>query len=458
MQKKIVLTLFPSILLPLFLTGQDIKPESMGLRKDPQWLQSYQGEGVLSTSLDVDEQGNVYTAGTFERYFSVEDSSFESAPWVRRESFPNTPFVQKHDALGNYQWTVTVAGQGRIHDLVVEESGSIVFCGEAWDRPLVVRSVNGNKDTVLKNKEHYHGLFVIRLSKEGDHLASMFFGEYNNASAEAIAIDSKGGLVLAGNYMYSENSYLKRNWLLARLKPNLELDWVRAADSTGRSQFLDVVLDGRDHIYTAGWYTKQLSIGYVDLNLEHDTQKGLITKWTLEGDLVWVQPALTDPTESTAQVVVNELLVDYWHRIYCVGGQFGRLYLTKLNRNGEPKWQMRCEGRSSYPFGMTWGSGGEILIYGHGYGSSFWIDSDSPLSYVSKGGTDFFLFRANRRGRIKSFMAGGGAGTDYLTDAAFYEGQIFTLGHNLGGSSIEFRKKSLPEGRPQVWLGLFNFD
>ncbi len=450
--------LFCLLMLASPLLGQDLKPESSDIRIDPAWLQSYPTMGVLSSSLAADPQGNTYSGGTFQTALMVGDTNYQVGDIGLRESFPNIPFVQKHSSSGQHLWTVFAEGQGRLNDIVVSDDGSVFFTGEFWRGILVVLSSNGERDTIITPPKAYRGLYIVKLNTDGVFQNATFFNKLSHANGAAIALDSKGGLIVAGNYMYREEIQLKRNWLLMRYHPNLELDWLRAGDSTGRSALLGLSLDGRDNIYVCGWYASALSMGNEELKLNHDTQKALIAKWEGTGNLTWLQSALTEPEESSSQVVVNDILVDYWHRVYISGAQFQRLFLAELDRDGELDWLKRVDGRSSYCFGLAWGKHGRILVYGHGYGSSFWRDSEPQISYIANGSTDFFIVEATRSGRVKDLIVGGGGGTDYLTDLVYHKGEVLAIGHDLGGLPIRFKEKELPKGRPRVWLAGWKWD
>lgn len=442
----------------LSLFAQDLDPETAGARRDPDWQTSYSSLGFLSTSLSRDAQGNVFSAGTFQTAMEAGGTSFQITAPHFRESFPNQPFLQKHTAQGELLWTVYGIGRGRVNDVLASADGSVFITGELWEGYMIFVSADGKKDSLPMPKKAYRGLYLAKFSSEGQLLNTSFYNGLDHACGVALAMDSQGRIIVAGNYMWRNGVELKRNWLLMRYQADLSLDWLQAGDSIGRSMFLDVVVDHRDAIYAAGWYADELHIENDTLKVEHHDQMGLAVKWDEGGKLEWLQGSISYEGLGGSQSVVNAIAVDRWRRVYLTGTQFQRLYIARLKRNGKRDWYNRSKGRSSYPFGMLW-NGRDLVVYGHGYGSSFLnYDLETDYAYLAKASTDFFVLQASRRGKWERFLLGGGYGTDYATGAVIWEDQLIVLGHDLGGVPIEFDKIHLPKGRPRVWLASWAWD
>lgn len=436
--------------------AQELAPESPGLRSDPEWLRFYESSGFLSSSLDLDAQGNIYSGGSFQSTLAVSDTIYEMPRLSFRRSSPNYPFVQKHTADGDLQWTVFAEGQARLNALVISPDSAVLISGEVWSDDLVFVSSNGQRDSLAKPHEQYErGLYLAKFTKEGVFQGAAFYRDLPHANASELAIDSKGQIWVAGNYMYRQESELKRNWLLLRYNAQLQRQLVFAGDSSGRSAINTIALDGRDQLYLGGWFSNHLNFFNQGIDVAHDTQKSFVAKLNSDGELRWCNTAISDPHEMHTQVVINEIELDFWHRIYLSGSIFSRYFLMQLERDGDLDWMKRCEGRSSYPFGMEWAKK-DLVIYGHGYGSTFTaLKGETKLSYKARASTDGFILREGRHGDLKQGILLGGEGTDYITAVKWREGKIYVLGHNLGGRETEFGGQSIPAGRPKMWLACF---
>lgn len=439
------------------LWAQDLEPETANKRPDPVWVKSYASKGFLSTSMDIDPELNLYTGGSFQSYLICPDTVYEMATKRFRETSPNQLFVQKHNQNGDLQWTAYADGQARLNDLVIGVDGDIFITGEVWSEDLLFVSSNGRRDSLKKpHKEYERGLYLAQFSPDGLLKDAVFFSDLPSANGVALAQNSKGQIWLAGNYFYREESELKRSWLLLSFNPNLSLSKIMAGDSSGRSGLSSIAIDSRDQLYLGAWYAEHLSFMSVKMDLEHQSQKPMLAKLNPEGDLIWCNTAIVDPNESGSHGVINDLHVDFWHRVYFTG-QLWTYFIGKLDRDGGLDWMKTSTGRSSYAFGME-RIEGDLLVYGHGYGSTFTSLKSAPsYSYQAKASTDFFILREGRRGKLKQAAFNGGMGTDYITAVKWHKGKLYALGHDLGGPAIEFGDQSLEKGQAKMWLACFEF-
>ncbi|WP_421750525.1 hypothetical protein [Croceimicrobium sp.] len=441
------------------LSAQDLAPESPNLRQDPLWFKYNRSYGFLSTSLDVDEKGNIYTGGTFQTTLDCLDTVYEMPRRPFRETFANFPFVQKFSEKGDLLWTVRVSGQARLHDLKVDAESSVYICGEVWSSDLVFMSTNGQLDSIKIDPKLYRGLYLAKLDSNGVFQQATFYGKLPHSNASAMALTEEGEVVLAGNYMYREQNEIIRNWLLMKYDANFQQKWLRAGDSAGRSNLITIALDGWGHIYAGGSYAEHLKIEEKEYNLRHETHKAFVAKWNEEGELKWLNGAITDTADQHGQTVVNELRVDWWHRIYFAGSIFSRLAVGKLQRDGDLAWYHRSAGRSSYPFGMEWKDQKNLLLYGHGYGGTFSSRKGATeISYQVKGSTDFFVIEESKRGELKRALVGGAEGTDYATALFWRKGKLYLLGHDLGGPDVVFQTQSIESNRPVMWLACWDWE
>lgn len=465
--KKCVLLL--GLFASLVSSAQSRLTES-ALRSDPIWFNHYESRGFLSTSLSLDEAGNIYTGGTFESFLATPDTVFEMPRLPFRETFANYPWLQKHDPNGKLQWTAYAMGQARLHDIALDDKGHIYITGEVWSNSLVFVSANGQQDSLDKAGDYHRGAYIAKFNAEGQLLKSYYFSLNRHESFNSLVIDSKGQLILGGNYLYSQNSELKRSYLLLKMSADLAPLWVMDGDTLGYSQINSLTVDGSDNIYVGGSYTLDLKMAQKQVSSPHQNQQAFIAKLSAKGKLKWLQGEVIGPENAGSQMVINGIALDFWRNVYFTGSRFGgRFYLAKLDRKGQPKWitASRPSNRSNYPFGLTERDNKELLVFGHGYGGSFLsTDPVDTLSYTANGSTDFFIGQISKKGRLEKFLFGGGRGSDYVTDIAFRDGKIYVLGHDLGGPPVVFKEQSIhAESRftyskkgPVMWLACFEWE
>lgn len=440
------------------IRAQDLAPETEGLRKDPEWVKMYQSKGFLTTSMDMDAEHNLYTAGTFQSYLSYGDSNVAYIEKGYRQSFPNHVFLQKHSLKGDLKWTVYADGMARLHDLKVEAGGSVLITGEVWSAAMVFTSSDGRRDSLKKDGEYDHGSYIARFSAEGILLQAHYYGRFTNDNAQSIALAPDGSVILAGNYMHRKDSELLRNWLLMSLNPDLSLKWLQAGDSLKRSAIRDVVVDRKGRITVVGWYTEHLKVGAELLESKSSGQLEWLAQFEEDGELCWLNHNIYRVDSPVWGVVINELSLDTWGRVLITGGNQPFFVVGRLKRNGSIDWLRKTAGRSSYSYGMRRKADGNILAYGHGYGSSFESrDEEGAMAYQSKGSTDFLCVEYSRKGELENMLVGGGLATDYLTAVFWHEGKLYALGHDLGGPAIVFGDQSLPKGYPKMWLACWDW-
>lgn len=447
------------------LVAQDLAAESEGLRKDPIWLNTSYSKGFLSTSLVLDDEGSIYTGGTFQTFFSSNDLAIDMPRLSHLENSPNYPFLQKHYSNGTLAWTKYAIGQGRLHALAVDKENNIYISGEVWSSDLIFTSKMGERDSLDKPNGISNGIYLAKFNPQGVLIASTYFSFERQDNVAAMAIDSEGNIILAGNYSYTLDSESISSYLLVKFDSNLKLLWHKDGGELGRSRFTAIHINAKGHMYLGGTFSNRLEIGERVLLNNHHAQKPFVAKLNKNGDLKWLQAEIIESSNAQSFGTISGISADKWGKVYFSGSIFSRLYFAKLKRRGAIKWKVISGGRSSYPFGLENIEGRNFILYGHGYGSSFWSHpKGDTLSYQSKGSTDFFILDYSSKSQLKGLLVGGGEGTDYISSMAFRDGKIYVLGHDLGGPPIEFgvhkteNSQAYKYRRPKLWLACFEWE
>ncbi len=457
MHKTLILFLIVSIGNSVF--GQDLKPETPGLRKTPLWISSFESRGFESSSMEMAEDGSIYIGGTFQSLLILSDTAYEIRE-RNRQSYPNHIMVQKHDLNGQREWTVYAEGQARLRDLILSKDGSVLVCGEVWSPNLVFVSANGQRDSLSKKGDFSHGIYVARLSSDGVLMAANFINPFGYDNAESLVEDSEGRIVLGGHHLYNVDQTLTRNWLLIRLFPDFNEDFILSGDSSGRSSISSVLVDSRDNIYAGGWFAEHLKVDDRVFDTESSYQQGWIAKFEEDLSLDWINAGIRDKDLGPLGITVKEIQFDKRKRVYFSGNQSSRLGLGRLSRRGNLDWFSYSQGRSNYSFGLNWKDDRrkQLLVFGHGYGGDFYnAKEELSYSYQSSGSTDGFLLELNRKSRLGEGLVFGGEGTEYITDLRWLEGKLYILGHSLGGPEVVIGDQRLRSGKAKMWIACWDW-
>lgn len=147
------------------------------------------GEGpqiVRAAAADLD--GNAIVVGTFEQAFDDGTGPVVSAG-------KDDVFVVKLDPAGKLLWSRRYGGpeSDLVRAVAVDPTGNVVFGG----------SFGADVDFgggPLKAGAGHRGAFLVVLDPEGNHLSSRSFGDPDDASVNAVAVNTTGQLIVGGYF------------------------------------------------------------------------------------------------------------------------------------------------------------------------------------------------------------------------------------------------------------------
>ena len=176
------------------LSGEVIWTKAFG---GPDWDTGY--------SLTTDDNGNIYTAGTF---FSVAD--FDPGPEIFELiplhddpsgfSVNDDGFVHKMDSTGGFVWARAIRSKGSsiINDIAVNQQQDILVTGNFTGELEFTKINNDLPLTILANETPFFTSFTGKFSPDGIPLEAFPLGGCNTAIEQRISIDPKGAIILAG--------------------------------------------------------------------------------------------------------------------------------------------------------------------------------------------------------------------------------------------------------------------
>lgn len=180
----------------------DVFVEKLDNLGDLLWAVSFGGDNTeLSSAIDVDNFGNVYTVGHF--FGTVDfDPDIDDEEIVTLSDLGQTDaYVHKLDAAGSLEWVHTYGGLeiDESKDLVVDGQGNVYLTGfyegivdfDPSEEELILED-SGEKD-----------IFVQKLNPDGEMLWTNSMGGLSHDEGYAIAIDHLENVYVAGSFLNS---------------------------------------------------------------------------------------------------------------------------------------------------------------------------------------------------------------------------------------------------------------
>lgn len=214
-------------------------------------------------ALAVDNQGNVYLAGTTESP-DLPSTSGVAQPNLQSGVFPTDIFVAKVDAAGRLVY-LTYAGGSQtdvVTSIALGPDGSVYVAGytDSPDFPITP----GAFQRFFQSGGAYPDGFLLRLAPAGDSIVySSYIGSDGADRVDALAVDSAGSVYLAGT---SDSD----RWLvtpgapqascpgygdgvfLAKLAPTGSLQYLSRLCGSGHDEAAGLAIDTQGRLYLVG--------------------------------------------------------------------------------------------------------------------------------------------------------------------------------------------------------------
>lgn len=168
----------------------------------------------------------------------------------------------KLDPSGNYQWSGAFGNSldDDAKDVAIDGEGSIVVAGDFASELSVggpVLSCQGKTD-----------VFVAKFDSSGGHVWSRGFGDAEMQRVRAIDVDSRGNIVVAGEFS-GELSFggdplvspAGADIFIAKLDPGGNPIWSKQAGDAGIRECHDIAVDGLGHVVGTGYFNGVMDFG-----------------------------------------------------------------------------------------------------------------------------------------------------------------------------------------------------
>lgn len=274
----------------------------------------------IASDVATDEAGNVFLVG----------QTGGVLPGQSRQGGLSDAYLRKYDGEGNELWTRQFGGQGddAAQDVAVDHSGNVYVVG--------ITAGNFPSGTIVGGIK---GAFLRKYSLDGAEVWERQFGVENFASANGVAVDTKGNVYVAGQVQGA---------LPGQIGAGFDDAFLRSYDSDGRMlwtvQFgaeggdfaTDVAVDGKGNVYVVGWSRGELK-GQVNAISIHT----FIHKFDGDGQRLWARQLDAEGFDRATGVVVdtqgNAYVVGWISGVLPGQSQFGGTdaFLAKYAADGE---------------------------------------------------------------------------------------------------------------------------
>lgn len=200
--------------------------------------------------LAIDEDGNIYVAGTFTGSFA-----FPKGPTMNAGNGPAKLFIAKLDPNLNAIATLMSGGSGtaRVSDMTVGAQGNLILTGD-FDGTV---SLDGIAQTSLGEAD----VFICKLS--GADLKALWvrkFGSQQTDRGKGVDFDSQGNILLSGSYQaemllgaFDLISQADESVFVAKLMPSGDPIWAKSFGGSPVGQNAAVVkVDSKDAVVVSG--------------------------------------------------------------------------------------------------------------------------------------------------------------------------------------------------------------
>jgi len=243
-------------------TSSDIFVAKFDLAGNCIWARRMGGPGSDQPySLDVDEQGNTYTTGTF-----TQTASFGSDQLTSLAS--TDIFITRLDATGNFVWTRGIHGSS-FNDfgtsVVLDGAGNLVVTGYFEGDVDFDPSPGG---VFMIEGKGYWDVFVLKLTTDGSFVWARSMAGTGNTDEEATcaAIDGSGNIYITGRF---ENAIDLdpgpaqalfttrggRDIFMVKLSPDGDYQWGKTIGGPG-SDYASSIAVNNDKVYLTGGFTQ----------------------------------------------------------------------------------------------------------------------------------------------------------------------------------------------------------
>jgi len=409
------------------------------------WVEAMGGSSSddVGKSIDTDENGNVYTTGTFKGTvdFDPSPSNVQNLTAVGLKDI----YIQKLDSSGQLLWVKQVGGinDDESSSLKVDANGNVYIIGFFRD------TVDFDPDIAIQQNLASVGgtdIFIQKLDSNGNLVWVKQMGGTSFNRGLSIALDLSGNLYATGYFIgtvdFDPNpttqnlvtSLGSQDFFIQKLDVNGNLVWVKQIGGSNSDVANAIATDKDGNVYTTGYFRGTADFdpsgSVFNLTSVSSDPDIFVHKLDSNGNFVWAKGMGGNGDEKG-----NAITVDQHGAIYTTGyfrrtvdfdpgtGSFlltaptiqqANIFIQKLDNNGSFVWakQMGNNGED-IAFSITTDKDNHIYATGHFEQTVDFDPGVDTFNLTSNGVEDIFIQKLDSSGNFIWARNIGGASSDY---------------------------------------------
>ena len=314
----------------------------------------------------IDSSGNIYTIGFYQGTADFDPGPGTYNLYAASFGSIDNIFISKLDANGNLVWAKSIGDEDNseiAYGIAIDASGNIYVTGIFADTTDFDPDSAGVFQLIPVGDGD---VFILKLDSSGNFIWAKQFGGPYDDSPEAIAVDDAANVYTVGTFydscdfdpdsfsVFTLTSQGLLDIFISKLDSSGNFIWAKQFNGTSGAEGSSIAIDPFQNVLTTGWFQDTVDF---------------------------------DPGSGVVQLI---------------SGNFGDMFVSKLDSNGDFIWVKDFGDSSSavYGWGITTDETGNVYSTGHFFGSVD-FDTGPGISILSSaGGEDIYLLKLNGSGEF----------------------------------------------------------
>ncbi|HVZ38921.1 MAG TPA: hypothetical protein VHI13_06570 [Candidatus Kapabacteria bacterium] len=365
--------------------------------------------------IGLDSLGNSYLVGTYTGSITFDATTFSNGTHV---GF----FLARYSSFGILQWASQGNGTGNFTSAVI----AVDRAGNSYAAGTFSGTVGFNGTQLVS--QGGSDIFIARYDSYGIQQWAKRYGGTGDESVAAIAVDSAGGVVIAGSFSGSETiggvllaSAGGDDLFVARYDTAGEPVWGLRAGGSGKDAARGVASAGDGAVLVTGWFNDTMVVGGTRLIAPHDGgPDAFVARLGSDGSPEWAERFGGPGRDSGTAIAADGAGNGYVTGTFTSSSvQFGGVTITnhgaedgfvaRLDPTGATLWARAVGGdRNDRALAIGLDRRGASYVTGQ-FGGTM---SGPEGGITSAGGADLFVAKLDASGSVAWLRRAGGIHAD----------------------------------------------